>query len=321
MRAGTRRLAIVWCVAGLLAAGHARAQQDLGHKTLGTLGLKAGSQPETGIYVTGRLLLYHADEVFDRNGNRIPIALDLDAVASGVGVAVAYRLPGLAAYVNASVGLPVAHVTIDSDRLEAAIDRYGLADLYVQPLRLGWRLPHLDLVTGYAFYVPTGRFEPGPRGGVSRAQWSHEFSAGGTVSFDREKSWTLSVLGSYELNQPKLGIDITRGDTVQLQGGLGKTLFGFLDVGVVGYALWQVRDDRGHALPPLLRGARDQTYGIGAELGVTVREARAQITLRYAHDLGAVARPQGQLLLFSLRFAPWQRALSSRSTERPRQAR
>lgn len=303
---GARAARAAALVVTLLAAARAGAQQDLGHKALGTLGLRAGSQPETGVYVSEQFLFYDADDLFDRRGNRIPSDVRLDAVSNAIGVAVAYRLPRLATYVNAGIGAPVARVIGRSARAEASLDRFGLADVYVQPLRLGWRLPRVDLVTGYAFYVPTGRFEPGPRGGVSRAQWSHELSFGGTVTFDRRATFTLSALGSYELNQRKLGIDITRGDPVQIQGGAGKTLFRLLDIGLVGYALWQVRDDRGSALPPVLRGARDRDYGIGVELGVTVREVRARIGVRYTHDLYVAARPSGQLLLFMLRFAPWQ---------------
>jgi hypothetical protein len=290
---------------GLLAARRSAAQ-DLGHKTLGTLGLRAGAQPETGIYVIGRFVSYTADEAFDRNGHRLPGEFDLDVTAGGIGFSGAYRIAPIATYVNASFGAPLVRVTGGSDRAEGSIDRFGLADIYMQPLKLGWRLSHLDLVTGYAFYIPTGRFSPGRRGGVSRAQWSHEFSLGGTVYFDSDRTWQLSALASYELNQQKIGIDITRGDTIQIQGGVGKTLYQIVDVGLVGYGLWQVRDDRGSQLPPVLAGARDRVYGVGAELDVAMPTIRGRATLRYTHDLSSQARPEGQLLLFGLSFAAWQ---------------
>ena len=289
-----------------LVAASARAAPDLGHKVLGTLGLQAGSQPPTGIYVANQFLFYTANDVFDRNGRRIPLAFALDAVTDEIGIAGTYELPRLRTYVNASFALPLAHVTGKSDDVRGSIDRLGLADAYVQPLKLGWRMRHLDLQTGYAFYIPTGRFEPGGSGGVSRGSWSHEVSIGGTIYFDRQRSWTLSALASYELNARKLGIDITRGSTMQIQGGAGKTVSRFLDVGLVGYALWQVSDDGGTALPPILRGARDRAYGLGAELDVTIPETRGRVTFRYAHDLASASRPQGQIVLIGLELAPWQ---------------
>jgi hypothetical protein len=88
---------------------------------------------------------------------------------------------------------------------------------------------------------------------------------------------------------------------------------GFLDVGMVGYGLWQVSDDSGSAVPAQLRGARDRVGGLGAELAVTIAEARSRVTVRYTHDLAAAARPLGQLLLFDLTFFPWQAPTARRS--------
>jgi hypothetical protein len=286
----------------LLVAAPSEAQQGLGNKILGTLGLRAGSQPESGIYLADRFLFYTANEVVDRNGQRIPVNVDLDAVANGIGIAGTFELPWLSTYVNAAIGVPVAHVTLETDRPEASVDKYGLGDLYVQPIKLGWKLSQLDLVAGYAFYAPTGHFEPGGRGGVGRGQWTHQFSLGSTVYFDRARTWQLSALASYELNQRKQDLDITRGTTLQIQGGVGKTLFGIVDVGLAGYALWQVTDDRGADLPPPLRGARDRAFGLGPEIGIAIVPLRSRLTVRWEHDISVKARPFGQILVIGLTF-------------------
>lgn len=302
---GVPLAARVLACAFLLGGAAAEAQMELGHKTLGTLGLDAGTQPDTGLYVADRFIFYGSGEVFDRNGERIPVDLDIDAFANGVGIAGTYQLTRFATFVNASFAVPIARVRITSDRPEASIDRFGLADLYFQPIRLGWRLPHLDLVTGYAAYIPTGSFSPGQHGGVSRAQWSHEFSLGGTLYFKRDKSWQLSALSSYEHNERKDGIDLTRGDTVQIQGGAGTTMFRLVSVGVVGYALWQVRADRGAALPAALRGAHDQSCGFGLEADLTLPWIRARLITRWAHDFAVESRPLGEIFLVGLTYAAW----------------
>ena len=117
--------------------------------------------------------------------------------------------------------------------------------------------------------------------------------------FDRAKTWHISGLASYDLNQRKRGIDLTRGDTIQFQGGAGKTL-GIVDVGLAGYALWQVRDDRGNDLPEPLRGARDRAFGLGPEIDITLAPIRSRITLRYCRDVAVNARPLGQVLVIGL---------------------
>src|SRR6516164_1603902 len=86
-RAG-RTLAVM---ALILAAAPMEAQQ-LGHRVLGTLGLYAGSQPDSGFYVVNQFLSYWSNDIYDRYGHRIPVDLDLDAVANPVGFQVTVKL-------------------------------------------------------------------------------------------------------------------------------------------------------------------------------------------------------------------------------------
>lgn len=290
----------------LCAPAAARAQQaDVGHKTLGTLGLRAGMQQEEGVYVAARMIGYAAKRLVDRNGDPLPVGLDLRAFAGGIGLAGTIALKPLSTYLTLGVGASAAHVTASTMRPEASIDRAGLGDLFVQPLALGWRLPQLDLVASYAFYAPTGGFEPGGNDGVGRGHWTHQLAAGGAIYLDHEKMWFLSALGSADLSTRKRGIDITRGATVQVQGGIGTVLRRVFDVGFAYYALWQVTDDEGTELPAVVRGARDRTYGFGPELGLLVPPIRSRITMRYVHDLASESRPVGQLFLLGLGTAAW----------------
>lgn len=290
----------------LLSANEARAQQDLGHKIPGTLGLDAGVQPDAGVYVSNRFLIFDAASLVDRHGDRIPVDVDINVLTDSVGVGGVYELPRRSTFVGCGVGVPVARMAVGTARPEGTLDRLGIADIYVQPVKLGWRLPHVDLVTGYAFFVPTGRSAEGERGAVSSHSFSHDLSLGGAILFDEARTWRVTALGTYSLNQRRMDIDVTRGDTIQIQGGAGKTLFDLLDVGVVGYAIWQVRDDRGADVPRVLRGARDRAYGLGAEVGMIIPPIRSRVLLRYAHDLDDVARPVGQILLFGLTFSAWK---------------
>jgi hypothetical protein len=292
---GTRQTLVL---VSLIWASPAGAQ-ELGNKVLGTLGLLAGSQPGSGLYVADRFLRYSANDLFDRNGRRIPIGLDLDAIANAIGVQVTFKLHGNSTYMNASLAVPAARISLQTDRPEASVDRFGFGDIYVQPIKLGWKLPRADIVLGYSFYAPTGRFTPRGSGGIGRGHWTHQFSLGSAVYFDRAKTWHISALASYDLNLRKRDIDITRGDTVQIQGGAGKTL-GIVAVGLAGYSLWQVRDDHGADVPEALRGARDRAVGLGPEIDITLAPIRSRITLRYCHDLVVTARPLGQILVIGL---------------------
>ena len=113
------------------------------------------------------------------------------------------------------------------------------------------------------------------------------------------------MLVGYEIHQPKIGIDVTRGDILQIQGGIGSTVLGIVDLGLAGYALWQVGDDRGSDLPAALRGRRDRVFGLGPELGILMPMLRAKLGIRYTRDFGVRGRPEGQLVVVGLSFRVW----------------
>lgn len=273
---------------------------------MGSIGLNAGRQLPAGLYVADRFAYFSADTVRDREGAVIPIeGLDLKAFANGIGVAGSIELPGIATYLTLAAAFPFAHATVNTDQPQAGLDAWGLGDVYVQPLRLGWRTTHVEALVSYALYIPTGLFDLGSVN-VSRGHFTHEVAAGGTVFFDDQRRFFLSALASYDLNdRNRGGLDITRGDTVQIQGGVGATIFDIATFGVVGYALWQVEDDQGRDVPEVLRGARDRTFGLGGEASIDIAAIRGNLGFRYVHDLGVESRPDGQSVFVFLSLIAW----------------
>src|SRR5205809_810157 len=99
MARATRWLASTTVLAGLfLSARSSRAQLETGHRALGTLGLDAGSQPDAGVYAIDSALFYNSSKLFDRNGQSLPVGLDLNVFANWIGVAATFRLPFPSAY-------------------------------------------------------------------------------------------------------------------------------------------------------------------------------------------------------------------------------
>lgn len=280
----------------------AAAQPDLGHKIPGTAGLDAGTQPPPGLYLANRFLYYDAVSLRDRHGERVKLpGFDTDAIANAVGLAATLELDsGL--HLSAAVAIPYARLWVSVDDDRATVDRFGLGDIFVEPIQLGGRWPRADLVTSYAFYAPTRQLG---REGLGAPQWAHQFSVGGTLYLDENRRWRASALVSYDLHQKKLGIDVTRGDSVQIQGGVGGAIFENFEIGLAGYALWQIRDDRGSDLPAALRGRRDRVFGLGPEISVRIPAIRTKIGLRYARDFGVEGRPEGQIVVVDVAIQLW----------------
>ncbi|WP_162560032.1 SphA family protein [Methylotetracoccus oryzae] len=285
-----------------LLANAAAADGELGQRVLGSVGLDAGTQSPEGVYAGDRFFYYSADRLLNRKGEPLPIkGLEIDAYANVIGVSGTIKPDGWP-YLSAAFAVPVAWMSTQADLPPTDIGRSGLGDLVVQPLKIGWRSQRYDAVGSYAFYAPTGQLN---REGLGQPQWTQQLSLGGTLFFDDDRGWRLSALASYNHYHRKLSIDLTRGDTVQLQGGFGAKFFQILDFGVAAYALWQVADDTGSALPAAARGARERVYGVGPEIGITIPAIRGKLTARYEWDLGARARTEGQILVVSLSLLAW----------------
>jgi hypothetical protein len=273
--------------------------QDLGHKLPGVIGLDAATIPQPGLYVVDRLVDYSADELRDRAGREIPTEdLQLRGLSNAIGVSYTSKFsPTVSLTLTAAA--PIARLSLNvHDRPEASFDRFGLTDFYIQPLRVGWRGRRFNAIGSYAFYLPSGKSPLAGGQGLSSGHITHEWAGGGSLFADQNRKVFLTALASYDLNVRKSGIDITRGDTVQVQGGAGVSqIHQVLEIGVASCALWQVRDDRGADLPPLLRGARDRVFGLGPEAAVLLTSIRSQIRVRYEWDMGSRSRPQGNIFV------------------------
>jgi hypothetical protein len=302
VRSTRRGIGIVALLATTGVPAMAAAQPDLGHKLPGAVGLDAATQPEPGLYAAYRFGYWDAISARDRSGAKIPVAgFDIDAFAHVIGVGGTLRLdPGV--YLGTTLAVPVARISASVDDGRDEIDRFGLGDVYFEPLQIGGRWPWLDVIGSYAFYAPTRQLG---REGLGAPQWAHQLSLGATLWFAAEDRFRICALVSYDLHQRKQNVDVTRGDIVQIQGGIGGKLFDVVELGVAGFALWQVTDDRGSELPTALRGRRDRVYGLGPELNLLLPRLGAKIGVRYVRDIGAQGRPEGQLVVagLSVRFA------------------
>lgn len=288
----------------LLLASATGFAQDLGHKIPGLLGLDAGRVGKPGLYLAERSALYQADEVRGADGSLVMTGpFSFQGLSNGLGIAYTTKFLQGPALLTMTAAWPIARLTLNAPaRLQAGVDRFGFGDPYIQPIRLGWRRTRSDLVTSYGIYLPIGRSALAGGNGTSSGQVTHEFSGGGSLYF-KDRTRFMTALAGYQLYMKQRGIDITRGDSIQIQGGAGmKWLRQLAETGLAGYALWQVRDNRGTALPPALRTARDRVYGLGPETAVVIKSIRGELRVRYEWDLGVRARPQGHIFVAGINF-------------------
>ena len=237
----------------LFIPGAAQAQL-LGFNLRGDAGIKSGSQPGPGIYLIAPLYFRNDyDGLRGPNGDEILSGLNLDVNM--------WVLPGLAVTTKAKIaggtyGFQIVPLIMDQRLTLAAPgfstgSGFGYSDMLVQPLSLGWRTKKADFTAGYAFLAPTG---PDTR---SLNMWGQELSAGTTVYLDSEKKWHVAATGFYDFQQEKQDQDLTVGQYLTIEGGVGRSfLKGAAHVGLAYLAQWKRRMTAGATFLPICRKAR-----------------------------------------------------------------
>lgn len=203
-------------------------------------------------------------------------------------------------------GLFDRNITRNADfaRGASSTASFNIADLYVEPINLGWHLPQLEILATFGFFAPSGDYSPNRTINNGLGRWAEMFGLGAILFVDAARSWSISVMTRYMTHQSQQGEDVRVGDDFFFEWGLGKTFrpepwkpwVVQLDTGVVGYALWQVTDNRGSGIPPPLRGIKSNVFAIGPEIAATTKFGR--FFARYEFEFSAQNTAEGDVFVF-----------------------
>lgn len=290
-------LLIVACVF-LLGTSVAHAQQETSHYPAGAEGLKAATLPGPGTYLKWYDIFYSANTVKDASGNDVPADLDLDVFATVPRLIWMTDQKILGADYGMDIAVPFLNVDLKVGASGINDSKFGLGDILIEPIVLGWHFDRLDIGAAAGVWCPTGDFDATEPVNVGKGFWTGMFTLGATYYFDDEQTWHLSGLGRYETNSRKEGIDIRPGDDFHIEWGLGKTFETGWTAGVTAYTHWQVTNDSGDAVNyPLVR---DRFFSAGPEAIYFYEPAKLFFSVRYQQEFGARDRTEGQNTVISL---------------------
>ncbi len=308
---------LIWAATGLFVSlilfpSLCQAQLN-GHNTKGDFGLLSGSQAPPGFYLIAPLYFnYSADTLRNRDGDRIvidpdqPGSLDVDAFVLGLVWVSESKIFGgnysfqlYTPFANNSVEAPILGL---QDSVSTAF-----GDLYLQPINLGWHTVHADFIAGLGIYAPTGTYESGGDENIGLGMWGFEVFAGTTLYFDGAKSWHLAATAFFETHTEKEDTDITVGDLLTVEGGLGKSFKdGLINVGAAYYGQWKLgHDDFGVELPGGPTLGKHRVYGIGPEISVPIATKKKLIgfvSARYLWETGARTTLEGETFVLTATF-------------------
>ena len=172
----------------------------------------------------------------------------------------------------------------------------GLGDLFVQPIMLGWTKGQYDWRAAYGIVAPTGEFEAGADDNVGAGYWTHAFSSGLTYRPPGGNGGSLSAFLMYELHGKQETTDVRPGDTLTLDASWMHAIAGGsarrAQLGVAGYAQWQLSDKRGPGVTPEQADERYRVYALGLAGSMGLGE-RSGLSFKLFREFGARSTFEG----------------------------
>ncbi len=280
----------------IAAAGSAMA---FGHYTPGALALNAATLPPPGLHYTMYNIYYTADAMKDDRGNDLDLGLDLSVYAMANQFTYMTKHKILGADYGACMIIPLVSTDIKISAAGVNEDSFEVGDLYFEPFILGWHGPQWDLTFAVGFYAPTASSdEPSSAG---KGYWSIMETLGGTYYFDKNRTWSVSMLTRWLQNTEDDDTNITPGADMVAEYGVAKAFpnqnKSVFTAGLAGYSYAQLTEDSGD-------GASNDTYrghAVGPEVRYMVfNPFPIQISFRYLFEYGVENSSEGSNLCLTL---------------------
>jgi hypothetical protein len=288
-----------------------------GHHATGGWGLQSGTQSPAanGFLFSPNYSRYYADTLVDHNGDDINLSgEEHEITVNSVGLfgwwVSSYEILG------ANWGMAATVFASDNSLEYADFDfekNFDLADIFIQPVNLGWHLKQADFMVTYGLYLPTGGYTDGADDNTGMGMWTHEFGAGTTFYFDQEKKYHISAMAYFEIHSEKEDSDTQVGNILTLEGGLGRSWYdGALTAGLAYYAQWKLSSDSIGDLksidarfPASIDLPRSRLYGLGPEVNLPIfidEKLFCVLTGRYQWEFDARSTLEGQNLNMYINF-------------------
>ena len=291
--------------------------QEGTHYTPGIFNIQDFAVPGPGVYFQNFTIGYSTDTFRDAGGNRVssidlggrstPIDIDLDTFVVYPSVYWMTGLEVLGGDYGVVIGAPFQNVDISASlpSLGVGVDdsKFGIGDIMLQPLLLGWHPEPFDLMFGYIAYAPTGDYSAGALNNLGLGYWTHELQASAVYRAGKDKLWTVAGMLTYDFHSEKDDIEIRPGQNLTFEWGVSRIFpSSGIELGVTGYGQWQTTDDKGSDVT-WDRRDHDEVYGIGGQLSWTSKSQKLNLALRYLSEFDARDRFEGDLGVFTITYS------------------
>lgn len=274
------------CIAPVAQAGEGGGSSYNG----GVENYLTGAAPPPGFYVLGYGNVYRANKLKDNAGNDVPLP-NFKVAAHAVATRFVWSMPTAVAGGNLLMHAIVPVVNLKVEVPGASQSKTGLGDITFGPGIAFHHSPSLHSVIGLDFVAPTGSYRMGDLTNIGRNYWSiqplYAMSTIDPAGFNGDFKLT------FNLNRRNPDTDYRSGDEVYLDYSAGWGMGNGWVLGVGGYAMRQLSNDKsaGVSLP----GSKGEAFAIGPSLKYDNGKGWF-ITAKLQREMSVRNRPEGSAL-------------------------
>jgi len=298
-----RKLFIVWVAAAMLMgptvlAGTAFATEGGGGAyPNGAEDFMAGALPPPGTYFKNYMLYYTSSNFKDNNGNDLIPDFKLKAAADVLRFihVTNYKILGANWAVHAFIPLAYQDVTMGG----RDDDRFGLGDIIVDPIILGWHFPNFHITAGLDIYIPVGTYNQDRLANLGRNYWTFEPVLGMTYLSDG--GFELSAKLMYDFNTENEDTNYQSGQELHVDYTIGYHINKQWAVGVGGYYYQQITDDELNGATVSPDGFKGKVYSIGPQAQYNYKNM--SFTAKWQYEFDAENKPEGNKFWLNFVYA------------------
>ena len=282
-----------------LAAGFAQAKEGGDQYPNGAENWFAGAVPPPGDYFIN-YFGHWSGKLKDGNGDNANVGGStpkLDATFDALRWVHVTNKTLLGASYAWHVIVPVVDLDINIAPLGGKAGKTGLGDITVNPIILAWHGPEWHTVAALDINLPTGEYDKNdPRKSIGANYYSFEPLFG--VSYLGKNGWEASAKFMYNIKTKNDDTNYQSGDEFHVDYLIGKN-FGNWAVGLSGYYLKQVSDDKLNGVKVGADGNRGQVFSYGPSIKYKTASG-TQLIGYWQHETNVENRFGGDKVWFKL---------------------
>jgi len=291
-----KKRVLVLLVGGALACGSVFAKEGGDQYPNGAENWYAGAVPPPGNYFINYFGNW-SGTLRDGSGNKVrPLGKDikLDATFNAFRFVQVTDTKLFGANYGWAAILPLVHLSIDAPPGKAS--KTGLGDATLTPLILSWHSPEMHYAFGLDINLPTGDYDanalPGKNIGANYTSIEPVFG----VTYLGKDGWEVSGKFMYNWKTENNDTNYQSGDELHVDYLVGKHI-GPWSVGVSGYYLKQLTNDKQNGVKVGVDGNKGQVFAIGPSIKYETK-AHEQLIFQWQHETKVENRFGGDKVWF-----------------------